>query len=82
MKHFMPTNGVYLYERRAGDDVAVVVMNGTDKENEVDMTRYMEIIPEGARYKDVVTGEEITLIPGSHTYTFAPRETRILVPVK
>lgn len=82
MKHFMPTNGVYLYERRAGDDVAVVVMNGTDKENEVDMTRYMEIIPEGARYKDVVTGEEITLIPDSHTYTFAPRETRILVPVK
>lgn len=82
MKHFMPTNGVYLYERRAGDDVAVVVMNGTDKENEVDMTRYMEIIPEGAKYKDVITGEEITLIPGGHTYTFRPRETRILVPVK
>lgn len=82
MKHFMPTNGVYLYERRAGDDVAVVVMNGTDKENEVDMTRYMEIIPEGAKYKDVITGEEITLIPGGHTYTFRPRETRILIPVK
>lgn len=81
MKHFMPTNGIYLYERRKGDDSAVIVMNGRDVENEVDMTRYLEIIPEGKRFRDVVTGETIELIPRDRKYTFAPRETRILEPI-
>lgn len=83
MKHFMPDNGLYVYERRAGDDSFVVVMNGRDIDNEVDMTRYAETIPENARYRDVVTGEEIVLRPASgNTRVFSPRETRILVPIK
>lgn len=84
MRHFMPTNGIYLYQRTSpdGNDKAVVVMNGMDAENRVDMSRYMEIIPRGAEYRDVVTGERVTLIPaeGECVYTFGPRETRILVP--
>ena len=84
MKHFMPTNGIYLYQRLSpdGQDEAIVVMNGQDNSQEVDMTRYLEIIPEGRKYRDVVTGETIELIPQSKKRTFLPRETRILQPIK
>lgn len=82
MRHFMPSNGLYLYQRGEGDDRAIIVMNGTDGSLDVDMTRYMELIPEGERYQDVMTGENIELIPvGSRTRRFAPRETRVLIPI-
>lgn len=80
MKHFMPTNGVYLYKRIAADGrEAIVVMNGTDSELPTDMTRYLEIMPQGEEYTDILTGERLTLIPESKSYTFAPREVRVLV---
>lgn len=82
MKHFMPDNGLYLYERKAGDDSFVVVMNGRDKANAVDMSRYAEIIPEGQKYRDVVTGETVVLRPENGVYEFAPRETRVLENVE
>lgn len=82
MKHFMPTNGLYLYERAAGDNKAVVILNGVDRDNEVDMTRYMEIIPAGSKWKDILTGEVIEIIPETKMRTFAPRETRILIPAE
>ena len=81
MKHFMPDNGVYLYRRSQGDDdkdAVIVVMNGRDVPNETDMTRYKEVIPEGAAYRDVITGETVVLRPESGKYTFKPRETRVL----
>lgn len=82
-KHFMPSNGLYLYERNNGDDSFIVVMNGQDKENEVEMTRYQETVPVGQQYRDVLTGETVVLRPeGTDVYVFAPRETRILEPIK
>lgn len=82
MRHFMPTNGLYLLQRKAGDDEAIIILNGVDSENEVDMARYLEIIPAGKRYRDVITGEELELIPAAGKRLFAPRETRILIPAK
>lgn len=82
MKHFMPTNGLYLYQREAGDDKFVVMMNGTDGTNEVDMARYEEIIPRGTKWRDVLTGEILEIIPESGTRIFSPREIRVLQPLK
>lgn len=83
MTHFMPDNGVYLYERRSDNDSFIVVMNGKDEINKVDMSRYAEVIPEGGNYRDVVTGEIVVLRPeGAGVYEFSPRETRVLIPVK
>lgn len=82
-KHFMPTNGIYLYERNNGSDSFIVVMNGKDEENEVEMSRYQEIVPEGQSYRDILTGETIVLRPeSSDSYVFSPRETRILEPIR
>lgn len=78
MKHFMPTNGVYLYERKYGDERAVVVMNGTDDNIEIDMTRYAEIIKPGSKWRDILTGNVVTLIPDSLKQSFSPRQILIL----
>ncbi|MBD5329210.1 MAG: glycoside hydrolase family 13 protein [Bacteroides sp.] len=82
MKHFMPDNGIYLYQRGEGKDAVLVMMNGRDTINDVDMSRYKELIPVGKRYKDVITGEIITVRPESDRYSFSPRETRVMVPVE
>ena len=84
MKHFMPTNGIYLYQRLSpdGEEEAIVVMNGRDESLNVDMTRYGEILKPGQKFRDVVTGETIDLMGSDGIRRFAPRETRILEPLK
>lgn len=75
-RHFMPTNGLYVYERKAGDKRVVVVMNGTDETaTDVDMSRYAEIMRSGDKFRDVITGEEVVI---SEKMTFGPRATLVL----
>lgn len=83
MKHFMPTNGIYLYQRKYGDEEVIVVLNGVSKENVVDMSRYTEIVPVGARYVDILTGEELELISSADmNRKFNAREIRVLTRIK
>lgn len=79
MLHFMPTNGLYLYRRMTADDQVIVVLNGIDKENEVDMSRYKEIVTPGEKFVDVLTGEAIELIStDTNIRRFSPRQIMIL----
>lgn len=82
MLHFMPTNGLYIYRRSHGDDEAIIVMNGLDTPNDAEMSRYAEITAPGKQYTDILTGETVVLMPQNGRRTFAPRETRVLVPMK
>lgn len=61
LKHFMPENGVYVYERSYKGKRVVVMMNGTDSENTIDATIYREIMPEGTTLTDILSGEKITI---------------------
>lgn len=79
MKHFMPDNGIYLYRRGEGPEAVFVVMNGRDMDNDVDMSRYAEVIAPGEKFTDIITGETVTLRDEDDHYRFAPRETRVLV---
>ena len=79
MRHFMPDNGLYLYQRTAPTgEKATVVLNGTGRPLEVDMSRYTEIIPVGQKFTDILTGEQVELIPASLRRTFSPRQILIL----
>ncbi len=81
MKHFMPTNGVYLYRRKFGPQEVIVILNGKDEDIDLDMTRYAEIIGEGEVYTDILTGESMKLrdgdkdlkLPGRSTYIFTKK---------
>lgn len=64
MKHFAPNQGVYVYQRYipGTDESVTVILNGTDRTVDMDMTRYGEILPVAAtEYTDILTGSKITL---------------------
>ena len=61
LKHFMPENGVYVYQRSYKGKRVVVMMTGTDSENVIDGTIYREIMPEGTTLTDILSGEKITI---------------------
>lgn len=75
LKHFMPTNGVYLYERRLGNKQIIIMLNGNDNENTIEMDRYKEILPIGTTMHDMLTGASVTI---DDEMTFAPRAIYIL----
>lgn len=75
LKHFMPTNGIYLYQRKLGEKELFVVLNGNDEAVTVEMKRYAEVLPVGATLKDMLSGKEVTIEP---EMTFAPRAIYIL----
>jgi glycosidase len=66
LKHFSPSNGTYIYERKYGDKSTVVIMNGTDKEQTISLQPYSEVLPRHTAYevltdKDFELGENLTL---------------------
>lgn len=75
LKHFMPQNGAYVYERRLADRQIVVILNGTSSPLTLDMARYAEILPLGTSYTDLLSSDKITITP---TLTLSPRQTLIL----
>ena len=75
LKHFMPENGLYVYQRRLGDRTVTVIMNGNDTPLTVTMERTLEILPYGTTLRDVLTDKPFTVKP---EMTFAPRALYIL----
>lgn len=74
-KHFMPENGLYVYQRRSGDKEVTVILNGNDSPVTTTMERTLEILPYGSQRRDMLTGETITISP---EMTFSPRQILIL----
>lgn len=64
LKHFIPREGVYVYERRLGDRSIVVMLNGNESEAPVPVTDIAEIVPAGTVMRDVITGRNVTVEPG------------------
>ena len=75
LKHFMPSNGMYVYERKSSSRRAIVIMNGNDADADIDMSVYREIMRPGDTFTDVLTGAKVTIEPQMR---FAPRATLLL----
>lgn len=75
LKHFMPENGLYVYQRRSGDKEVTVILNGNDSPVTTTMERTLEILPYESQRRDMLTGETITISP---EMTFSPRQILIL----
>ena len=74
--HFMPDNGLYVYQRKAGDKKVTVIMNGSDEAvNGIDMSRYAEIMKPGDVFNDVISGKQVTI---AEKMDFSPRAVFIL----
>ncbi len=75
MKHFMPENGLYVYERSLNGKSVIVIMNGNDFPITVDMGIYAETLKPGTTLTDVITGQPLTINP---KITFGPRALYVL----
>lgn len=76
LRHFMPTNSLYVYERRSYERRTVVILNGTDRQlTDIDMSRYAEILHPGDSLTDIITDKKITI---NKKMTFPPRAILIL----
>ncbi len=74
--HFMPDNGLYVYQRKAGDKKVTVIMNGSDEAvNGIDMSRYAEIMKPGDVFNDVISGMQVTI---AEKMDFSPRAVLVL----
>lgn len=74
LKHFSPNKGVYVYERKYGNQSVVVFLNGNNREQTVSLNEYQEILPASSAH-NVLTGETVKL---DKEYTFQSRGILIL----
>lgn len=76
MKHYVPQNGVYLYERYLDNGKQVViVMNGSSENREISLNRYAETLKGKASWTDILTNKPLTL---GDKITLSPRQILIL----
>lgn len=61
MKHFMPFQNVYVYERSLDGKNVIVIMNGGSKNVELPMERYAEITRNKNSGTDIFTGRTVAL---------------------
>ncbi|MCF0159332.1 MAG: glycoside hydrolase family 13 protein [Bacteroidaceae bacterium] len=75
MVHFTPINGCYVYARQHQGKTVLVILNGTDKEVELPLDRYKEVIGTVSSAQDVVSGKTISL---TGVLKLSPRESLVL----
>lgn len=73
--HFAPEKAVYVYARYTDNDTVLVVMNKHEIPQELDMSRFSEIVPEAAKATNVLTGEVVDI---ETKMTFSPKTATIL----
>ena len=61
MKHFMVNQGVYVYERSLDGRSVLILMNGSDKEVNLPLARYAEVLRGNTFGKEILSGMEIPL---------------------
>lgn len=59
-KHFIPQDGVYVYERKYGSRSVVVILNGTDEKKTLSLAPYKEVLP-SASAVELLSGSKIGL---------------------
>ena len=75
MTQFIPYNGVYVVARQRNGNTVLTVLNGTNSNATLCVTRYREVIGNTSKAKDILTGHYVDL---SQDVKLKPRQTLIL----
>jgi len=75
LKHFIPQNGVYVYERKYAGKQVIVILNPLNRPVEISMSNYSEIMPMGASYRNIPDNTVFTV---SQNMTLPAKATYIL----
>ena len=69
LTHYIPYNGVYVFFRYDHEDMVMVVLNKNKDEQQLDLTRFHEVIGNRKNARNVLTGDSFKL---ESTVTVAP----------
>lgn len=61
LKHFSPTDQVYVYKRSYEDNSILVILNGSKEKKEIDLQQYAEVLDTVQMGKDVISGKTFDL---------------------
>ena len=75
MKHFIPQNGIYVFARSFEGKTALVILNGTSKEQILPIKSYSEVIKNAATGKDIISEGNIDL---TKDLKLSPRQSMIV----
>lgn len=75
MIHFQPNLGVYVYERNHEGQSVIVILNGANKEVDLPLDRYAEILRGKTSGRDVISKRTVSL---NSELKLAPKEVLIL----
>ena len=75
MTQFIPFNGIYVVARQYKGKTALTILNGTNKEAQMEVKRYQEVLGDVKRAKDVLTGRYFDV---SQDLMLKPRQSLIL----
>ena len=72
---FIPWKGVYVIARQYENNTVMTIINGTQKENSLEVARYAEVIGHTQVAKDVLSGRRVRL---DKNVNLRPRQTMVL----
>jgi len=75
MKHFIPQNGIYVYVRSFEGKAAMVILNGTNKEQVLPIKHYNEVLNNATTGKDIISEKNIDL---TKDITLNPKQSMII----
>lgn len=75
LRHFVPRNGAYVYVREYQDKKVLVILNGVDRENTINLSQYEEVLDGKTTGKDIITGKTVSF---EKELTLTSRETLII----
>ena len=75
MKHFIPQNGIYVYVRSFEGKAAMVIHNGTNKEQVLPIKHYNEVLNNATTGKDIISEKNIDL---TKDITLNPKQSMII----
>jgi neopullulanase len=75
LMHYIPQDGVYVYFRYDDRQTVMCIMNASEKEHQVDLTRYVERVQGFAKGVNVIDG---ATVPLDKSLVMAPYEMHVL----
>ncbi|HCY76004.1 MAG TPA: alpha-amlyase [Ignavibacteriales bacterium] len=78
LTHFYPFDNVYVYFRETDDESAMIILNGSDKESEVDLNKYKETLAKTLKIENIKTNE-VTDITQNKKITIKKKSAEIFL---
>jgi hypothetical protein len=77
MKQFIPYRGIYVYERRLGEESCLVIVNGNNSSALFSPDRYAEVIGPHRESRDIISGRKVQL---TKQFRLSARKVMIIGP--